>query len=230
LCRLNSIAIFMFCCTISILIPSVVAAESVSKPTVTLPSTGGWYLSEDIPYPDAADTGVYDSAGLGLLKYWATQTDSSVFIWYESALGSTWTAAQLEDESYDIHDWYWGEDYPVWADGQWTVAGTSAGYTKGWDEAASTDSLAVVLVKNDVYVFITALYEWDAEDEVMSIINSLEVPAAGFAVDGLIIYLVIGLVAAAAVIVAVVFWRRKKPKEEPKRTTVKFEPVMSYTV
>lgn len=213
------------------LIPSVVAAESVSKPTVTLPNTGDWYLDEDTPYPDAADNGVHDPAGCGLLQYWSSQyPNSSVFIWYESALGSTWTAGQLEDESYEIHEWYWGEEYPIWDYGQWTVAGTSAGYTKGWNETAGVDTLTAVVVKNDVFVLITALYDYDVEDEVMTIVNSLEVPSVGFTVGGFIVYIVIGLVAAVAVIVAVVFWRRKKPKEAPKRTTVKFEPVMSHTV
>jgi len=231
LCRISSVAIFMFFCTISMLILGVVAADSVSKPTVTLPNTGGWYLDDDTLYPDAADDGVHDPAGCGLLEYWSSQDpDSSVFIWYESALGSTLTASQLEDESYEIHGWYWGEEYPIWDYGQWTVAGTSAGYTKGWNETAGVDTLTAVVVKNDVFVLITALYDYDVEDEVMTIVNSLEVPSVGSTVGGFIVYIVIGLVAAVAVIVAVVFWRRKKPKEAPKRTTVKFEPVMSHTV
>jgi hypothetical protein len=226
LARLKIIIVLSFC-SIFLIIPSVVVSQSVTKPSITLPSFGEWYLDIDITYP-TADYGEHDPEGCGRLTYASAETGSIVSIMYENAMDVSWSAGQLQDEAFDIFERDYGE-YFISDYGTWNVAYTSAGYTKGSNYGI--EIMVVTLAKNNVFICIDALNFGQDGDNIWNMINSLEVASASQAVEpDFNTYLIIGLIAAAVAvaIIAIFFLRKRKPKDTPKMTTVKFDPVVIH--
>lgn len=226
--RLKVVSVLLFC-SIFLIIPSIVVSQSLTKPSVTLPNFGEWYLDIDITYP-TADYGEHDPDGCGRLTYASAETSSIVSIMYENAMEVSWSAGQLQDEAFDIFERDYRE-YVISDYGTWNVAHTSAGYTKGSNYGV--EIMVITLVKNNVFIRIETLNFGQDGDNIWNMINSLEVASTSQAVEpDFSTYLIIGFIVAAVavVIVAIFFLQRRKPKETPKMTTVKFDPVMIHNI
>jgi ribosomal protein L40E len=205
------VAIFIAACIIFSVISNSMALESLAKPTVTVPTN--WSLKEETPYPDAT-TGEHDPQGAGFLNYYDAYTNAFVLIYYESALGVTYSYNDLSDEALTIFQRK--PIYPMEDSGVMDVAGVPAGYVKGHDTEYDLYYLEIIFVKNNYYFDVRCGYAANSPDEtdVNSLINSINVGAegGGFPIG----YIIIGVVAAVvvAVVVAVVIIllkRRKKP-------------------
>jgi hypothetical protein len=217
------IAVLLAACIISTVIPSSIALESLSKPTVNVPTN--WRLDNETPYPNIE--GEHDPEGSGLLEYVDQEDSDSVFIYYESALGMTYSNDALEAEVVAVFQKYRNDS--ISESGIMTVAGVSAGYAKGINSEYDYWILDLVFVENNYYIYVSAAYDPNLEDEnqVTSLINSINVGAAegeDFAAGG---FIIIGAIIVVAVLVAVIVYKiMKRPKKPPAPTTIRLEPVL----
>ena len=84
--------------------PVVASAETLAKPTVTLPTD--WELVYETPYPDSLSE--HDPLGAGLLEYQNLKNQDGVMIYYEKAPTTAYTDAMLKAEAEEIFrlEWY----------------------------------------------------------------------------------------------------------------------------
>ncbi len=183
------------------------SAQSLSKPSVTIPS--GWQLVDETPYPSADSE--HDSQGAGLLQYQNPVNYDGVMIYYERAPSTTYTTADLQNEV----EYIFSRDHEKMYDesGIMTVAGVQAGYAKGYDSTYDAYELELVFIKDNYYINAYALYDANSQSEnaVMSLLNSI---SGGGLFSGTMLFIIIGVVVAVVVIVVVVvvvMKKRKKP-------------------
>jgi ABC-type glycerol-3-phosphate transport system permease component len=206
--------IFLLALIIIMVAPLAQAADTISKPTVTLPMN--WALTDDTPYPDSVSE--YDPAGAGLLEYTDQQTYDFVMIYYEKALSIQYTAASLQAEAESIYTRDHTDSY--FDSGSKQYAGVTAGYAKGYNAtvgSAGVYRLEVVFVKGGEYFNVYAYYDAtdQAESTVTSLINSIDV-SGGSLLGGSNLYIIVGAIVAIIVVVVVVVVlvkRRKKPHQ-----------------
>lgn len=203
--------VFLFAIMIPMAVPLTRAADTLQKPTVTLPSSD-WQLTTDNAYP--TDVSEHDPAGAGLLEY-ANQNYDVVIIYYEKAPSTAYTSASLQAEAESIFTRDHSE--AINSSGAQQFAGVNAGYAKGYDSSVPVYLLELVFVKGGYYFNVYAYYDANAQAEsnVNSLINSIDVPGNSL-LSGPMLYVIVGVVAAVVVIVVVVVVmrsRKKKPQQ-----------------
>ncbi|MCW3977626.1 MAG: hypothetical protein NWE77_06815 [Candidatus Bathyarchaeota archaeon] len=146
-----------------------VNAETISKPSVTLPSY--WHLEMETPYPEAYAE--YDPQGAGMLMYVDEVDFDCVMVFYERAPSTTLTETTLETKATEI--FLRDHEYTPSETGTKTVAGSPAGYAKGYDYELDVYDLELVFVKGSTFLNVYAVYDPTPEDEngVMSLIDSI---------------------------------------------------------
>lgn len=208
--KLHAIAILLLVTICLASLPFASAAESLSKPAVTIPNN--WQLTDEVAYPNAVSE--HDEQGAGLLEYQNPVNYDGVMVYYERAPATAYTSTQLKSEAeaifYRDHEMMYDES------GVMTVAGVQAGYAKVYNSEYNAYILELVFVKDNYYINAYALYDatQQSDTEVMSLLNSI---SGGGLFSGIMLYLIIGIVVVIIVVVVVVVMlrKRKKPVQMP---------------
>ncbi len=202
-------ALTVLVCIVVISTACLCQAQTLSKPTVTVPS--GWKLDTDTAYPNAPSE--LDPAGAGLLEYVNSDTDDDVAIYYEK-VQENYTNSELEDAAVTLFQRDFS-DYDVTDSGVVQAAGVPAGYARSYDETIDTYVLDMFFVKNNYCFNVMAIYgsSTQSRDQVTSIIDSIGVGGGTFSLGGNLLYIIIGVIAAVIVIVAVVVVLRSRKKK-----------------
>jgi hypothetical protein len=131
----------------------------------------GWGLLGLTPYEEGLYMGEYDDQS-GAIEYVNQNTYDVISIFYERAPKWDLTASDLERDADNIFQ----RDLQYLPDetGIMMVAGTWAGYARGYDLEFELYDLEIILVLDDVYLDVYAGYASpEAEDEIMDMINSI---------------------------------------------------------
>ena len=192
---------------------SICQAQTLSKPTVTIPS--GWKLDQQTAYPNGPSE--YDPAGGGMLAY-VNQANDEVRVYYEKAPGTTFTSAALEQEAVSLFNRDFS-DYTADDSGTVQAAGVPAGYARGYD--ATTDSYVFdsVFVKNNYFFNVMAVYSVNTqtEQQVSSIIDSISTGGAAI-LGGSSVFIIVGIIAAVVVVLVIVVMLSRRKKSAPQQT------------
>ncbi len=199
----------------------LVYAQSLQKPTVTVPS--GWNLKDETAYPDAAAE--HDPAGAGMLQYINPENGDEVKIFYEKAQ-SSYNSPELKDEAETLFERDLSED-------GWTidesgtkpnVAGVSAGFAKGYDAEIDAYVEDLVFVKGNYYFNVLTLYDATSASETAaySLINSISAGSSPF--EGTTLLIIVGVVVAIIVVVVVVVFVARRKKKSPLQQTPQMTP------
>jgi hypothetical protein len=132
-----------------------------------------WGLSGLTPYEEGLYVGEYDDQS-GLIEYTNEVTHDLIYIFYERAPKWDWTPIALEQDA----DAIFQRDLGYMADetGTTTIAGTTAGYARGYDSDYDVYDLELVLVLNRLYLDVYASYAMpEAEDQILAMIDSISV-------------------------------------------------------
>lgn len=204
--------VFLLAIMVPVAVPLTRAQGTLSKPTVTLPSSD-WKVTTDNAYP--TDVSEHDPAGAGLLECTYQVTYDFVMIYYEKAPSTAYNAISLQAEAESIFTRDHNET--MIDSGSSQYAGVTAGFAKGYDSGLNVYLLELVFVKGGYYFNVYAYYDANApaESRVNSLINSIDVPGNSL-LSGSMLYVIIGVVAAVVVVVVVVAVmrsRKKKPEQ-----------------
>lgn len=182
----------------------VPVAHALSPPTVNLPNN--WFLEEEAPYPDY--TGWHDPQGAGRLKYVEQDGNAYVAIYYENALGTTYSSDSLKEQATMILLIF--QNASELTTGVMNVAGVPAGYAKNYYPDYDDYYLRLVLVKNNYYLDVSVAYDANYESQAMSLVNSINVAGDGatFPSGFILVGAIIAVIAVAILIV--VFKKRKR--------------------
>lgn len=190
--------------------PVVASAETLAKPTVTLPPD--WELVYETPYPDSLSE--HDPLGAGLLEYQNLKNQDGVMIYYERAPDTVYSDAMLKAEAEEIFllD-HFGGGFNV--SGVITVAGVKSGYAEVYVADYDIYDALLVFIKGNYYINAYAAYDANNESRtaVESILNSISVEGDGDIwgiLDGSTFAIVIGLIATAVVVIVVAVVLKKK--------------------
>jgi hypothetical protein len=130
-----------------------------------------WSLLSLTPYEEALYVGEYDDQS-GLIEYVNQDTYDIIQIFYERAPESDLTPSALEQDADDIFQRDLG--YMPDETGIMTVAGTTAGYAKGYDPDFDLYDLELVLILDHIYLDMYAGYATpEVEDEILYMIESI---------------------------------------------------------
>jgi hypothetical protein len=130
-----------------------------------------WSLLSLTPYEEALYMGEYDEQS-GLIEYVNQNTYDIIQIFYEQAPEWDFTPSSLEQDADDIFQRDLG--YMPDETGIMAVAGTTAGYAKGYDSDFELYDLEMALVLDHVYLDVYASYASpEVEDEIMDMIDSI---------------------------------------------------------
>ena len=159
-------------CIIAIIVLAVTAMScgDLTRPMITYVPVD-WSLLSLTPYEEALFVGEYDDQS-GLIEYVNQDTYDTIQIFYERAPKSDLTPSALERDADDIFQ----RDLEYMPDetGIMTVAGTTAGYAKGYDSDFELYDLEVILVLDHIYLDVYAGYASpEVEDEIMDMIDSI---------------------------------------------------------
>jgi hypothetical protein len=160
-------------CIIAIIVIAVTATacEDLPRPMIDIPTNSNWGLLSLTPYEEGIFEGEYDAQS-GLIEYVNQVTYDSIQIFYERAPEWDLTSSDLEQDADDIFQRDIG--YMPDETGIMTIAGTTAGYAKGYDSDFDMYDLELVLVLDRVYVDVYALYASpEAEDQILDMIDSI---------------------------------------------------------
>jgi hypothetical protein len=214
--------VFLLAIIVPLAVPMARAAETLSKPTVTLPSSD-WQMTTDNPYP--TDVSEHDPAGAGLLEYTDQNTYDFVMIYYEKAPSTVYTSTSLQAEAVSIFQ----RDHndTVIDSGSSQYAGVNAGYAKGYDSGIDAYRLELVFVKSNYYFNVYAFYDANtpAQNRVNSLINSIDVSGSSLLGDSML-FIIIGVIAAVVVVVVVVIVMRGRKKKSAQSSQT--SPQYSY--
>ncbi len=155
--------------------PVVASAETLAKPTVTLPPD--WELVYETPYPDSLSE--HDPLGAGLLEYQNLKNQDGVMIYYEKAPTTVYTDAMLKAEAEEIFRLdHFGGGFNV--SGVITVAGVKAGYAEVYVADYDIYDIVLVFIKDNYYINAYAAYNANSasENSVMALLNSIGVNAS----------------------------------------------------
>jgi len=159
-------------CIIAIIVLAVTAMScgDLARPMIDYLPTD-WSLLSLTPYEEEIYEGEYDEQS-GLIEYVNQVTYDSIQIFYERAPGWDLTPSDLEQDADDIFQRDLG--YMPDETGIMTVAGTTAGYAKGYDSDFDLYDLELVLVLDNIYMDVYAGYAApEVEDEILDMIDSI---------------------------------------------------------
>jgi hypothetical protein len=159
-------------CIIAIIVMAVTATScgALPRPTIDYIPTD-WSLLSLTPYEEGLYGGEYDKQS-GLIEYMNQVTYDSIQIFYERAPNWDWTPSDLEQDA----DYIFQRDIGYMPDetGIMAIAGTTAGYAKGYDSDFDIYDLELVLVLDQVYVDVYAVYATpEVEDQILDMIDSI---------------------------------------------------------
>ncbi len=190
--------------------PVVASAETLAKPTVTLPPD--WELVYETPYPDSLSE--HDPLGAGLLEYQNLKNQDGVMIYYEKAPTTVYTDAMLKAEAEEIFRLdHFGGGFNV--SGVITVAGVKAGYAEVYVADYDIYDTVLVFIKDNYYINAYAAYDANNESRttVESILNSISVEGNGDIwgiLGGSTLAIIVGLIVIVVVVIVVVVVLKKK--------------------
>ncbi len=190
--------------------PVVASAETLAKPTVTLPPD--WELVYETPYPDSLSE--HDPLGAGLLEYQNLKNQDGVMIYYEKAPTTVYTDAMLKAEAEEIFRLdHFGGGFNV--SGVRTVAGVKAGYAEVYVADYDIYDTVLVFIKDNYYINAYAAYDANNESRttVESILNSISVEGNGDIwgiLGGSTLAIIVGLIVIVVVVIVVVVVLKKK--------------------
>jgi hypothetical protein len=130
-----------------------------------------WGLLSLTPYEEGIYLGQYDEQ-CGSIQYVNEDTYDIIHIFYERAPGWDLTPSALEQDANDIFQ----RDLEYIPDetGTMAVAGTTAGYARGYDSGLELYDLELVLVLDHIYLDVYACYvDPEAEDQILDMIDSI---------------------------------------------------------
>ena len=190
--------------------PVVASAETLAKPTVTLPTD--WELVYETPYPDSLSE--HDPLGAGLLEYQNLKNQDGVMIYYEKAPTTVYSDAMLKAEAEEIFRLdHFGGGFNV--SGVITVAGVKAGYAEVYVADYDIYDTVLVFIKDNYYINAYAAYDANNESRttVESILNSISVEGNGDIwgiLGGSTLAIIVGLIVTVIVVIVVVVVLKKK--------------------
>lgn len=190
--------------------PVVASAETLAKPTVTLPTD--WELVYETPYPDSLSE--HDPLGAGLLEYQNLKNQDGVMIYYEKAPTTAYTDAMLKAEAEEIFRLdHFGGGFNV--SGVRTVAGVKAGYAEVYVADYDIYDTVLVFIKDNYYINAYAAYDANNESRtaVESILNSISVDGNGDIwgiLGGSTLAIIVGLIVIVVVVIVVAVVLKKK--------------------
>ena len=159
-------------CIIAIIIIVTVAAspDDLPRPTIDYMPTN-WSLLSLTPYEEGIYEGQYDDHS-GVIQYVNEVTYDNITMFYERAPKWDLTPSALKQDADEIFRSDLG--YIPDETGIMTIAGTTAGYAKGYDSELDVYDLELVLVLDQVYVDVYAVYYPSAvEDQILAMIDSI---------------------------------------------------------
>jgi len=157
---------------IAIIVIAVTATScgDLARPMIDYLPTD-WSLLSLTPYEEEIYEGEYDDQS-GLIEYVNQVTYDSIQIFYEQAPNWDLTPSDLEQDADDIFQRDLG--YTPDETGIMAIAGTTAGYAKGYDFEFDIYDLELVLVLDHVYVDVYAGYATpEVEDQILNMIDSI---------------------------------------------------------
>ena len=159
-------------CIIAIIVIAVTAisCQDLPRPMIDYLPTD-WSLLSLTPYEEEIYEGEYDDQA-GLIEYVNQVTYDIIQIFYERAPEWDLTPSALEQDADDIFQRDIG--YMPDETGIMTIAGTTAGYARGYDSDFDVYDLELVLVLDHVYVDIYAVHATsEVEDQILDMIDSI---------------------------------------------------------
>ena len=159
-------------CIIAIIVLAVTAMScgDLARPTIDY-VPADWSLLTLTPYEEAIYEGEYDDQA-GLVGYVNEVTYDIIQIFYEQAPEWDLTLSALAQDADDIFQRDLG--YLPDETGIMAIAGTTAGYAKGYDPDFDVYDLEVVLVLEHIYLDVYAGYATlEVEDEIMDMLDSI---------------------------------------------------------
>jgi len=217
------IVIFILTSIIFVATVSSVAA-TISKPSTTLPKN--WEVDYEIEYPNAKSE--HDYEGAGLIKFENSETFDDIIIQYERAPSTAYTSASLKKEAIDIFNSRSQKGLTISENGTMTVAGVQAGFAKSYSYSYDTYFLEVVFVKGDCYINAYAIYNADNENEIFTILNSLNTENSLVSGLNLLIIIVIIAVIMGVIFISVFIMGKKKTASPP--VQVMSEPIQPFSL
>lgn len=186
-------------------------AATISKPSTTL--SKNWEVDYEIEYPKAKSE--HDLEGAGLIKYENSATFDDIIIRYERAPSIAYTSASLKEEAIDIFNSRNQKGLAISENGTMTVANVQAGFAKSYSYAYDTYFLELVFVKGDCYINAYAIYNADNENEIFTILNSLNIENSLVSGSNLLIIIVIIATIIGVIFISVFIMRKKKTTSPP---------------
>jgi hypothetical protein len=159
-------------CIIAIIVIAVTATSCgvLPRPMIGYLPTD-WGLFSLTPYEEGLYEGEYDDHS-GLIEYVNQVTYDIIQIYYEQAPNWDLTPSALEQDADDLFQRDIG--YMPDETGTMAIAGTTAGYAKGYDPDFDIYDLRLVLVLDHVYVDVYAAYApSEVEDQILDMIDSI---------------------------------------------------------
>ena len=159
-------------CIIAIIVIAVTATscQALPRPMIDYIPTD-WSLLSLTPYEEGLYEGEYDDQS-GFIEYVNQVTYDSIQIFYERAPNWDLTSSALEQDADAIFQRDIG--YIPDETGIMTIAGTTAGYAKGYDSDFDIYDLELVLVLDHVYMDVYAFYTIpEVEDQILDMIDSI---------------------------------------------------------
>jgi hypothetical protein len=159
-------------CIIAIIVIAVMATScgALPRPMINYIPTN-WGLLSLTPYEEGLYEGEYDDQS-GWIEYVNQVTYDSIQIFYERAPEWDLTPSALEQDADDIFQRDIG--YMPDETGIMAIAGTTAGYAKGYDSDFDIYDLELVLVLDHVYIDVYAVYATsEVEDQIIDMIDSI---------------------------------------------------------
>jgi hypothetical protein len=150
---------------------TVTSCGGLPRPMIDIPTNSDWSLFRLTPYEEELYEGEYDDQS-GLIEYANQITYDIIQIFYERAPEGDLTPSALEQDA----DYIFQRDIGYMPDetGIMAVAGTTAGYAKGYDSDFDVYDLELVLVLDHVYLDVYAVYATsEVEDQILDMIDSI---------------------------------------------------------
>ena len=159
-------------CIIVVIVIVVIATSPRVLPRPMLDYIpANWGLLSLTPYEEGIYEGEYDDQS-GAIEYVNQVTYDSITIFYERAPKWDLTASALEQDADVIFQRDLG--YVPDETGIMTIAGTTAGYAKGYDSGLDIYDLELVLVLDQVYMDVYAAYApLEVENQILDMIDNI---------------------------------------------------------
>jgi len=168
----KKLAGIIIACIVAVIVIVIIAASpgALPRPTIDYMPTN-WIRFGLTPYEEGIYEGYYDDQA-GVIQYLNQVTYDSISILYERAPKWDLNPSTLEQDA----DGIFRSDLGYIPDetGIMTMAGTIAGYAKGYDSGLVVYDLELVLVLDQVYLDIYAVYyPSEVEDQILDMIDSI---------------------------------------------------------